>query len=258
MGPQPGPGVRHLYTPAALNLDHYARQREETSVRFANIETSFKARMKELLAAQGKAMIFTEDFKNALHLAEDNEEDMGLVREMSRRFNRQHEGLRFGMYIFGPVVMRTYHTLKQPQEALEALHDPELCGFFDQLVSHQVAMDLLYKAERYPQKLKDLTCAHEYAVAVSNRFDVLGALEDPVELWDTFKRETLQAAKECIGELPRARRGFVSTETLENIEESHAAMLAGKQDQHRALSRRTRTLLGRDKKRHVSVMREST
>ncbi|KAG0728422.1 cAMP-specific 3',5'-cyclic phosphodiesterase 7B [Chionoecetes opilio] len=47
------------------------------------------------------------------------------------------------------------------------------------------------------EKLKDLTCAHEYAVAVSNRFDVLGALEDPVELWDTFKRETLQAAKEC-------------------------------------------------------------
>ncbi|KAG0728951.1 hypothetical protein GWK47_031366 [Chionoecetes opilio] len=50
---------------------------------------------------------------------------------------------------------------------------------------------------------------------VSNRFDVLGALGDPVELWYTFKRETLQAAKECIGERPRSRRGFVSTETLE-------------------------------------------
>ncbi|KAG0727072.1 hypothetical protein GWK47_035398 [Chionoecetes opilio] len=67
------------------------------------------------------------------------------------------------------------------------------------------------------EKLKDLTCAHEYAVAVSNRFDVLGALGDPVELWDTFKRETLQAVKECIGERPRSRRGFVSTETLEKI-----------------------------------------
>ncbi|KAG0710316.1 Craniofacial development protein 2 [Chionoecetes opilio] len=44
------------------------------------------------------------------------------------------------------------------------------------------------------EKLKDLTCAHNYAVAVSNRFDVLGALEDLVELWDTFKRETLQVA----------------------------------------------------------------
>ncbi|KAG0727408.1 Craniofacial development protein 2 [Chionoecetes opilio] len=107
------------------------------------------------------------------------------------------------------------------------------------------------------EKLKDLTCAHEYAVAVSNRFDVLGALGDPVELWDTFKRETLQAAKECIGERhPRSRRGFVSTETLEKIEESRAARLAGTQDQHRALSRRTRTLLGRDKERYVRSLAE--
>ncbi|KAG0721870.1 Ankyrin repeat and SOCS box protein 3 [Chionoecetes opilio] len=106
------------------------------------------------------------------------------------------------------------------------------------------------------EKLKDLTCAHEYAVAVSNRFDVLGALGDPVELWDTFKRETLQAAKECIGERPRSRRGFVSTETLEKIEESRTARLAGNRDQHRALSRRTRTLLGRDKERYVRSLAE--
>ncbi|KAG0728634.1 Protein LIAT1 [Chionoecetes opilio] len=92
--------------------------------------------------------------------------------------------------------------------------------------------------------------------SVSNRFDVLGALGDPVELWDTFKRETLQAAKECIGERPRSRRGFVSTETLEKIEESRAAGLAGNRDQHRALSRQTRTLLGRDKERYVGSLAE--
>ncbi|KAG0728220.1 Prefoldin subunit 5 [Chionoecetes opilio] len=72
-------------------------------------------------------------------------------------------------------------------------------------------------------------------VAVSNQFNVLGALEDPVELWDTFKRETLQAAKECIGERPRSRRGFVSTKMLENVEESRAARLDGNQDQHRTI-----------------------
>ncbi|KAG0718623.1 Transient receptor potential channel pyrexia [Chionoecetes opilio] len=58
------------------------------------------------------------------------------------------------------------------------------------------------------------------------------------------------------GEHPRSRRGFVSTETLEKIEESRAARLAGNQDQHRALSRRTRTLLGRDKKRYIRSLAE--
>ena len=45
------------------------------------------------------------------------------------------------------------------------------------------------------EKLKDEECAREYAVTVSNRFGVLGALQDPVELWDTFKHETLSAAE---------------------------------------------------------------
>ena len=58
-------------------------------------------------------------------------------------------------------------------------------------------------------------------MTVSNRFNVLGTLEDPEELWDAFKRETLKAAEECIGERPRSRGGFVSRETLENREESH-------------------------------------
>ena len=101
------------------------------------------------------------------------------------------------------------------------------------------------------EKLKDLECAQEYAVSVSNRFEVLGALDDPVELWDTFKRETLQAAKECVGERPRQRGGVASAGTLENIEESRAARLAGDRARYRALSRRTRTLLRRDKERFV-------
>ncbi|KAG0728434.1 hypothetical protein GWK47_032467 [Chionoecetes opilio] len=44
--------------------------------------------------------------------------------------------------------------------------------------------------------------------------------------------------------------------TLEKIEESRTARLAGNQDQHRALSRRTRTLLGRDKERYVRNLAE--
>ena len=34
--------------------------------------------------------------------------------------------------------------------------------------------------------------------SLQNWIGVLDSLEDPEELWDTFKRETLEAAKECI------------------------------------------------------------
>ena len=106
------------------------------------------------------------------------------------------------------------------------------------------------------EKLRDPTCAQEYAVAVSNRFEVLDTLEDPEELWDTFKRETLKATEECVGERPRSRSGVASEETLRTIEESRAARLAGNLGQHRTLSRRTRALLRRDKERYVRGLAE--
>ena len=42
------------------------------------------------------------------------------------------------------------------------------------------------------EKLQDLTCRQEYAVTVSDRFGVLDTLENPEELWDTFKREVTE------------------------------------------------------------------
>ena len=65
-------------------------------------------------------------------------------------------------------------------------------------------------------------------------------LEDPVELWDTSKCDTLEAAKECVVEHPRSWSGFASVETMDSIKESCAARLAGnhKQYRNRALLRK--------------------
>ena len=62
-----------------------------------------------------------------------------------------------------------------------------------------------------------------------------------LSLEDTFKRETLEADKGCIGERPKFQGCFTSAEELDNIEKS-AARLAGNQDEYRALSCWTRNL----------------
>lgn len=84
-------------------------------------------------------------------------------------------------------------------------------------------------------------------MTVSNRFSMLSTFENPVELWETFKRNTFAATGEDIGRHPSLRRGFGSGQTLANIEESHAARLTVNRDQYRALSRRSSALLRRDK-----------
>ena len=48
---------------------------------------------------------------------------------------------------------------------------------------------------------------------------------------------------------PRSRAGFAPAETLDSIEKSRTARLAGSLDQYRVLSRRTRTFLRRDQER---------
>ncbi len=88
------------------------------------------------------------------------------------------------------------------------------------------------------KKLNDLVCAEEYAVAVSNRFNVMSFLEGPVELWDTFKRKTVETAKELailIAEVEEYRsimKQFPQTQQQVRIlhEEStqHSATLTGK------------------------------
>ena len=91
---------------------------------------------------------------------------------------------------------------------------------------------------------------------ISNRFRALDTVEDHEELWDTFKRETLEAAKECIGERPGSRSGFTSVETLESIEESRTGRLSGDHNQYRALSCSTRILLRKDEESYVSGLAE--
>ena len=59
----------------------------------------------------------------------------------------------------------------------------------------------------------------------SGRFTALENLTDPVLLWDTFKRETLDTAQESIGERPRARQSSISQETLEATDACRAGFV---------------------------------
>lgn len=66
----------------------------------------------------------------------------------------------------------------------------------------------------------------------------------------------LKAAEEGITERLRSRSGVISKEMLENIKESRITRLARDSDRYKTLSRRTKTLLSRDKKSYVRGLTE--
>ena len=96
-------------------------------------------------------------------------------------------------------------------------------------------------------------CARGFAEAVSGRFAALENLTDPVLLWDTFKRETLDAAQITIGERPRARQNLISQETLDATDACRVACLAGDRELHHSQVRRTRSLLRRTRNSLLGV-----
>jgi len=144
---------RTLYSAETLGVDGYEKQRERIKLQFSGMTDKFRTKMQEFSEKDSKNMIFTEDLKNMVHLTESSPEDLQLVLQMMKKFNQQNRHLRFGNYVFGPVVMRMYYHLNDPKSAIEAFNDPELEGFFDQLVSFQVLCDLLYRNQMYQEVL---------------------------------------------------------------------------------------------------------
>ena len=69
-------------------------------------------------------------------------------------------------------------------------------------------------------KLKNERVAEEFANMLSGDFGGLSALGNPEELWSAFKTSILDVAGGCLGTRCRAKKNFVSQETLDTIDQS--------------------------------------
>lgn len=141
---------RFIYSDVSLGLQGYENARLNFRNQFLNVENTFRSKMEEVCNADS-SMIFTEDLKSMLHLAQKKPEDIELLIKMLTKFNSQSKEMRFGTFIFGPVVMRTFYYLDEPNLAYTAFKDPKFENFFDQLISYQILLTLLYKHGKYPE-----------------------------------------------------------------------------------------------------------
>ncbi|XP_044746100.1 pentatricopeptide repeat-containing protein 2, mitochondrial-like [Coccinella septempunctata] len=191
---------RTLYCKASLGIDNFELQKVRTKHQLSNLEEKFKERMREYVSDE-KNMIFTEDLKNMVYLT-DNDQDVELVVAMIKRFNKQNQQLRFGSFKFGPIVMRMFHVLNKPQLAIECFQDTEnFPGFFDQLVSFQTYLDLLYNNGMYKEVLEGFQQIEQkqlegalfprnsfvIALAACYKLNTKESLEYALQIWNKAK-----------------------------------------------------------------------
>ncbi|KAJ8681557.1 hypothetical protein QAD02_017349 [Eretmocerus hayati] len=142
--------VRHLYSPNSMGISGYMNARDYVKSQFVGVDHLFFQKMKEFINKQDGSLIFTEDLKTMLHLVQKREEDLELLYEMLKKYNSQNN-LRFGNFVFGTVAMRAFYHLDEVDLALKAFKDPQLDGFFDQIMTYQLLMDMLYNHQRYAE-----------------------------------------------------------------------------------------------------------
>ncbi|XP_030758672.1 pentatricopeptide repeat-containing protein 2, mitochondrial-like [Sitophilus oryzae] len=147
------PGLRKLYAKATLGIPAFQEQRERIQHQMKNISDKFREKMSEYTSDDSKNMIFTEDLKNMIYISQDDK-DIELVIKMMKRYNTQNKSLRFGNFIFGPVIMRLFYIHNKPELALECFKSDELSVSFDQLMSYQILLDLLYENKKYKEILE--------------------------------------------------------------------------------------------------------
>ena len=102
-----------------------------------------------------------------------------------------------------------------------------------------------------PRGLLEEAVSRNYARILSDRFAAPKLSEDPVVLWESFKTVVLDSASGCVGPTKRAKKCFISAETLDTIEARRQARLDGKRDLYRALDRDRKTALRRDREKWV-------
>lgn len=75
-----------MYARATLGLDTFVQQKKQVLNQMANITEKFKEKMQTYTDDEhSKNMIFTEDLKNMIHIAE-SDEDLNLVVKMINKF----------------------------------------------------------------------------------------------------------------------------------------------------------------------------
>lgn len=67
---------------------------------------------------------------------------------MHFRYSSQNTEMRFGSFVFGPVILRLLHHFNQPDLAIEFMKDDSMSSIFGQVNSALLTMNLLYKNNR--------------------------------------------------------------------------------------------------------------
>ncbi|GAB6028537.1 hypothetical protein CHUAL_002684 [Chamberlinius hualienensis] len=142
---------RQLFGNNVLAIDTFLEQREKVNFHFREMREKYFTRMRDQVVNAEDKLVFTEDLKHMIHLVDNKPEEIQLLVQMIHLYTKQNKELRFSTYVFGPVVMRCLHHFGMEQIVYQLITDSNCGSFFDQISTYVLAMDILFKKEKYDE-----------------------------------------------------------------------------------------------------------
>ncbi|KAL6418765.1 hypothetical protein ACFW04_011803 [Cataglyphis niger] len=159
---------RFIYSEESLGLLGYKNACLNFRKQFLNVENTFRTKMQEICNSES-GQILTEDLKSMLYLAQKKPEDIELLVKMIAKFNSQNKKLRFNIFTIGPLIMRTFYYLDEPDLAFTTFKHLQFENFSTKLTSYQIFLSLLYKHGKYTE-MRDVFDIIKIKILDSDRY----------------------------------------------------------------------------------------
>lgn len=123
--------IRCLYSGEELGVKKYEDSRKIVEHAIANhmfFKTQFR---KQLLNTEYNLTHLEYGLKNLLHIMKNNENDICILRDALKTLIYKQNECEGDKYRFDTIVMRAFHFLNMPDEAIEVIH---IIVYFDELL----------------------------------------------------------------------------------------------------------------------------
>ncbi|KAL3041979.1 hypothetical protein OYC64_020027 [Pagothenia borchgrevinki] len=152
---------RHLLSQDVIKLQEF----QKNKLAMAHLLTGAKGNYIELFSQklQRNDLILREELKLLLHLCQ-SADDMVIARDAISRYHAENRNSMFGDFRFGPLFVRLCYELGMEDFAAATIMDKSLSGFFCDVTSFNITLDMLFTKGYYENCLEVLTTMRKQPV----------------------------------------------------------------------------------------------
>ncbi|XP_031617531.1 pentatricopeptide repeat-containing protein 2, mitochondrial-like [Contarinia nasturtii] len=146
--------LRYLFSWEELGIEGYKHARTDVENLVANHSDYKKNFRKHFIDNQCDMVKYENKLKDLIYMINKNSDDIRILKGALNTLVQKRKGYMGKKYCFSTVIMRAFHYLNMPVEAIKFFDDKIIGQLFTDNIGHQVLLDMLYENKKYDDVLR--------------------------------------------------------------------------------------------------------